>query len=68
IVKAQTEKSMGARSRSSSRASSSVKRVLAAGEADGDAIAFPDHLEPGNGLAHLAEDDFLEFQNLYYKV
>jgi len=38
------------------------ERVLTAGKTHGDAIAFPDHFEPGYGFAHFTEDDFLEFQ------
>ena len=37
-------------------------RVLPAGEADGYAVAFANHVELFDGLAHFAEERFFEFQ------
>ena len=37
-------------------------RIFSAGKGDGHAIAIADHLEARDGLAHLAQQSFFEFQ------
>ena len=65
-VKAHTEKSMGARFCSSSRASSRVAESLPPGERHRHAVAVADHLEAVNGLPHLAQQCFFQVHWINY--
>ena len=54
-VKAQTEKSMGARFCEQQQRFEHGRRILAAGERDGHAVAVANHLEAMDGFADLAQ-------------
>ena len=67
-VKAQTEKSMGARFCSSSSASSRVTESLPPEKRHGHAVAVANHLEAVDGFADFAQQCLFEIHSFDYRA